>query len=731
MSDSDSLEPKKPARKRKNSVSEVPDLSGAEQAAKPGRVTRKKTPEARTPEAESVSEAKPRIRKTVAKSGTGEKSPEATISAFPEVVESKPKRVVRKKPVEDSASVMKEAKIESAEKTPGKTVRKKAEPKNGTEPLPLEMPPVPAAEGKAKTSSVPARRKKVEEKNSEEPAVLPAARRGRPRKADSAPSQAEGTPESLKKMQPQPSSTVSAQETPISVRRVTMKRISSASSESKGERRGDEVSVTEHVSGLTEETPVDGLPVRNTRIVRREFVPNQRRDGNGNGNGQNQNREGFNNRRENNNGQGRDFNQNRNDRRNGKFNKQKNKNRPFNNDRNDRNDRPNNNNYNNRREFQQESALVVTGEPYEVNGLLELAPKGFGFLRTPDNDFDQVTGGIYVAPDIIRKNGLRHCQWIHGRAHETNRGVQFCELISVNGLAPDEARKLPHFEDLKAINPNKRYCLETTPERYTTRVVDMMAPIGRGQRGLIVAPPRTGKTVLLQHMAEAIVEKYDEEVHLMILLIDERPEEVTEFKRGIKGAEVYASSNDGRVRDHCRLAELCIERAKRLVEAGRHVFLLMDSITRLARAYNNASTGNGRTMSGGIDARALEMPRRLFAAARNTRGAGSLTIIATALIETNSRMDDLIFQEFKGTGNMELVLNRRIAEQYIYPAVDILKSGTRREELILPDLVLDKVNLIRRALAGHRPVEAMERLLFFLQKYPNNAQMLIDLKQRA
>lgn len=376
-------------------------------------------------------------------------------------------------------------------------------------------------------------------------------------------------------------------------------------------------------------------------------------------------------------------------------------------------------------------ALKITGTPYEVSGLLEMTPKGFGFLRTSETNFEQTTDGVYVSQEIIRKNALRPCQWLEGMAHETNRGIQFCELIAVNGASPEEAKRLPYFDELKAVNPDKRITLETTADRYTTRVVDMMAPIGRGQRGLIVAPPRTGKTVLLQHMAEAIVENYEGELHLMILLIDERPEEVTEFKRGIQGAEVYASSNDGRVRDHCRLAELCIERAKRLVESGKHVFLLMDSITRLARAYNNAQSGNGRTMSGGIDAKALEMPRRLFAAARNTREAGSLTIVATALIETNSRMDDLIFQEFKGTGNMELVLSRRVAEQYIYPAVDILKSGTRREELVLPELILDKVQLIRRALAGHKPIEAMERLLFFLRKYSNNTQMLIDLKQRV
>jgi transcription termination factor Rho len=216
----------------------------------------------------------------------------------------------------------------------------------------------------------------------------------------------------------------------------------------------------------------------------------------------------------------------------------------------------------------------------------------------------------------------------------------------------------------------------------------------------------------------------------MVLLVDERPEEVTEFKRALPGAEIFASSNDSNVREHCRIAEMAIERAKRLVEAGRHVLILLDSITRLARAYNNAERGSGRTMSGGIDARALEMPRRLFAAARNTRGAGSLTILATALVETNSRMDELIFQEFKGTGNMELVLNRRIAEMYIYPAVDILKSGTRREELILPELWLEKVRLIRRGLANHKPTEAMERLLFFLKKCHSNAQLMQDLKSQ-
>lgn len=381
-------------------------------------------------------------------------------------------------------------------------------------------------------------------------------------------------------------------------------------------------------------------------------------------------------------------------------------------------------------EAAQQRNYVPVGEPEQLTGLLEITPKGYGFIRTADNHFAQSKDAVYVPSDLIQTYHLRPFVSITGMAQKYERGHQLISVERVNGQLPEEADANPHFEDLKAVNPDHRLAFETLPTRYTTRTLDLVAPVGRGQRGLIVAPPRTGKTTLLQHIAEAAIENYEDELHLMILLVDERPEEVTEFKRSLPGAEIYASSNDSHVREHCRMAELCIERAKRLVEAGKHVLVLMDSITRLARAYNNADHGSGRTMSGGIDARALEMPRRLFAAARNTRQAGSLTILATALVETNSRMDDLIFQEFKGTGNMELVLNRRVAEQYIFPAVDILKSGTRREELILPEMTLDKVRLIRRALAGHKPVEAMERLLFFLKKYPNNAQMLLDLKSR-
>jgi len=344
---------------------------------------------------------------------------------------------------------------------------------------------------------------------------------------------------------------------------------------------------------------------------------------------------------------------------------------------------------------------------------------------------------------MTRENGLRPGVWIKGEARQGPRGPQLVKIESINDLPAEDAKKLPFFEELKAINPNKPIRFESTPDRYTTRTVDIMAPVGRGQRGLIVSPPRSGKTTLLLHMAQAVEEMHEETLHLMVLLVDERPEEVTEFKRQLPNAEIYASSNDESPRNHTRLAELCIERAKRLVEAGKHVFILMDSITRLARAYNNGmgggrqnhnGIGGGRQnrgrgyQSGGIVAGALEMPRRLFAAARNTREAGSLTIVATALIQTNSKADEAIFQEFKGTGNMELVLDRKIAEHYVYPAVDIFKSGTRREELLIPEINLHKLSMIRRGLSGHKPIEAMERLLFFMKKFPNNAQMMMEIK---
>jgi transcription termination factor Rho len=383
----------------------------------------------------------------------------------------------------------------------------------------------------------------------------------------------------------------------------------------------------------------------------------------------------------------------------------------------------------NQHDHEDRRPIQLNGPKIDADGMLELAPKGFGFLRVPGKNFEQARDDVFVTPEMIRKYNLRLGQWIHGVYQEGPRGPQLVEISKINDITPEEASKLPHFDELKAINPNKRISFETTPERFTTRVVDIMAPVGRGQRGLIVSPPRSGKTTLLLHMAEAIREKYEETIHLMVVLVDERPEEVTEFRRALPGAEIYASSNDEQARNHCRIAELAIERAKRLVEAGRDVFLIMDSITRLARAYNGNMNNRGRgTGSGGITIGALEVPRRLFAAARNTRGGGSLTILATALIQTNSRADEAIFMEFKGTGNMELVLDRKIAENYIYPAVDIFKSGTRREELLLAEHMLHKIHLIRRGLSGHRPAEAMERLLFFLKKFPNNPQMLLEIK---
>ncbi len=370
------------------------------------------------------------------------------------------------------------------------------------------------------------------------------------------------------------------------------------------------------------------------------------------------------------------------------------------------------------------------GPPEESEGLLEISGKGFGFLRQREKDFAQTPQDVFVTPEVVRINGLRDGLWIKCVSRKGHRGPQLTEILQINGRKPEAYRNLPYFEELTAINPNKRIVLETDADRKTTRVIDMMTPIGRGQRGLIVAPPRTGKTTLLQHIGEAIT-RNQPEMKLIMMLIDERPEEVTEFTRELPNAEIYASSNDSDVKAHTRIAQLAIERAKRLVEAGEHVFILLDSITRLGRAFNNATKGNGRTMSGGIDAKALEIPRRLFAAARNTREGGSLTIIASALIQTGSKMDELIFQEFKGTGNMELVLDRKISEQYVYPAVDIHKSGTRREELLLPPHQLEKTYIIRRGLAGHKPVEAIERLLSFIERFPNNAQLLLEIKASA
>ena len=370
-----------------------------------------------------------------------------------------------------------------------------------------------------------------------------------------------------------------------------------------------------------------------------------------------------------------------------------------------------------------ENGEQVQREPEFGEGIIEISGKGFGFLRDPKRNFVQTPQDIFVTPDIVRRFALRDGMWIYGETRRGNRGPQLTKLLTINREEPTKYQGLRPFEELTTINPNKRIKLETEPDRYTTRIMDLMTPLGMGQRGLIVAPPRTGKTTLLHHIAEAVTKNH-KDVHVIILLVDERPEEVTDFRRSHPTAELMASSNDSDIKSHTRIAQLAIERSKRLVEAGKHVFILLDSITRTARAFNNAMGGGGRTMSGGIDARAMEIPRKIFAAARNTEEAGSLTIVATALIETGSRMDELIFQEFKGTGNMEMVLDRKISDQRIYPAVDIFLSGTRREELLLQPWELEKINLIRRGLAGHKPEEAIQRLLMFVKKFPTNTEML-------
>lgn len=376
-----------------------------------------------------------------------------------------------------------------------------------------------------------------------------------------------------------------------------------------------------------------------------------------------------------------------------------------------------------------ETSPAVEAPRYESifgEGLIEVSGKGFGFLRDPKRNYTQSPQDIFVTPEVVRKHALRDGLWIKGEIRRGSRGPQLFKLALINSEDPEKYRNLPVFEELTSINPLERIRLETVSDRYTTRVMDLMTPIGKGQRGLIVAPPRTGKTTLLQHIADAVVRNHPE-MKLIILLVDERPEEVTEIRRTVPKGDIMASSNDSDIKSHTRIAQLAIERAKRLVEAGKDVFVLMDSLTRVGRAFNNAISGSGRTMSGGMDSRAMEIPRKLFAAARNTEEAGSLTIMATALIETGSKMDELIFQEFKGTGNMEMVLDRQISDQRIYPAIDIFKSGTRREELLLPVHDLEKINTIRRGLAGHRPPEAIERLLSFLKKFPTNSQMLREI----
>jgi transcription termination factor Rho len=299
------------------------------------------------------------------------------------------------------------------------------------------------------------------------------------------------------------------------------------------------------------------------------------------------------------------------------------------------------------------------------------------------------------------------------------------EVIEVNGKSYQDYLHAMRFENLTTIDPIDKFQLETTPDSLETRIIDLVTPIGKGTRGLIVAPPRTGKTTILKQICNAITTNHPE-VHCMVLLIDERPEEVTDFQRSVK-AEVVASSNDQDLETHVRLSRLMIERCRRMVEAGKDVFVLLDSITRVARAYNSVHGGSGRTMTGGVDARALEIPRKMFASARKVEEGGSLTILATALVDTGSRMDELIFQEFKGTGNMELILDRKLSERRLYPAIDIPKSGTRKEEKLFAPNQIDAIRKLRRMMTDLQPVEAMETLIAALKKHKTNAELLSKL----
>ena len=372
---------------------------------------------------------------------------------------------------------------------------------------------------------------------------------------------------------------------------------------------------------------------------------------------------------------------------------------------------------------------VPEGEPTEsVTGVLQLASEGHGFLRSPANDFNPEPTDPWVPRSIVQSLGLETGVELSGLAVPSGRpgypaGV--ARLETINGAAPENYAKRTPFKNLVAEDPTERIRLELAADEVSMRVVDLIAPIGKGQRCLIVAPPKAGKTVLLQKMARSITANHPE-IHLIVLLVDERPEEVTDMRRNVRG-EVLASSSDELARNHLQVAEIALERAKRLVESGRDVVVLLDSITRLSRAYNTEQRGSGRVLSGGIDARTMEKPRRFFGAARKAVSGGSLTVIGTALVDTGSRMDEVIFQEFKGTGNMEILMDRGLFERRVFPAIDISKSGTRKEEKLFTPEEYQKVTLLRRALAPLRPAEAMQLLTGRLEKYPTNQEFLANL----
>jgi transcription termination factor Rho len=365
-----------------------------------------------------------------------------------------------------------------------------------------------------------------------------------------------------------------------------------------------------------------------------------------------------------------------------------------------------------------------------AEGVLEILPDGYGFLRSPDYNYLPGPDDIYVSPSQIRKFDLKTGDTISGQVRPPHEGEKYFALVkieAVNFESPDEARNKILFDNLTPLYPQERIKLETVRENVSARVMDLLTPLGKGQRGLIVSPPRAGKTMLLQNVANSITTNHPEVV-LMVLLIDERPEEVTDMQRSVKG-EVISSTFDEPAARHVQVAEMVIEKAKRLVEHKRDVVILLDSITRLARAYNTIVPPSGKVLSGGVDSNALQRPKRFFGSARNIEEGGSLTIIATALIDTGSRMADVIFEEFKGTGNSEIILDRKLVDKRTFPAIDIQRSGTRKEELLIPKDDLQRIWVLRKVLNPLSPVEAMELLIERLAKTQTNGEFLAKMSQ--
>ncbi|MEI8329590.1 MAG: transcription termination factor Rho [Chlamydiia bacterium] len=379
-----------------------------------------------------------------------------------------------------------------------------------------------------------------------------------------------------------------------------------------------------------------------------------------------------------------------------------------------------------------EVVKLLSEQPTEIlvgEGVLEVLPDAFGFLRSPNYNYLPSAEDIYVSPAQIRRFDLKKGDTVYGTIRSPKEKEKYFAMLKVekiNGCSPEKARERILFENLTPLYPNSRLSMETNKENLTTRVLDLTAPIGKGQRALIVAPPRSGKTIIMQNIANAIAVN-NPDVVLIVLLIDERPEEVTDMIRSVKG-EVISSTFDEPPERHVQIAEMAIEKARRLVEYRHDVVILLDSLTRLARAYNTVQPHSGKILTGGIDANALHKPKRFFGAARNIEEGGSLTIIATALIDTGSRMDEVIFEEFKGTGNMELVLDRRLAERRMYPAIDIIKSGTRKEELLFHKDELEKIYIMRQAIADLSPLDAMNLLTSRLKKTNNNIEFLLSMK---